>query len=248
MSKKGKAIEKAVNTAKDMVSGDKSRDDLFVAIDNAIHHVWDLPAGLPDRANMRTFTSSDASDAVKTAVQTLADLVPHFMIPPLTDQQEDKERHNGYEKAIKYLFWQADMRASGNISHTLVSNVVKYGMAAGKVTFLPHEISAHKAMGNDTRRLKQAMRYGPFAIELYNPREIHTRYSGWSMETVLTHKVMRVQDILYFWGELAGEVKALKDTTGYEDHNYATLYDLHVDGKRFLWTELATSATMSPPN
>lgn len=241
-----KGIERAISDVRDLMERDRNRDDLFVAIDKAIHHDWDLPSQLPDKANMRKFTSSDASDAVKSAKQSLSDLRPQFIIPPMTNNPVDRQRHNKWEKALKWLFWLADNRQAGNITNTIISNAIQYGYVAGKVIYLPHEIKARKVFGGNTKRLENAMRYGPFAIENYNPLEVHTHHSDWMLESIVTKRVMSVQSIIEFWGELAGEVKKQKNGE-YADYNWATLYDYHVEGKRYVWADLSQTATLTQP-
>ena len=242
-----KTVERAISDVIDLIKRDTARDNLFVKIDQAIHHAWDLPAGLPDKANMRKFTSSDASDAVKSAKQSLSDLRPQFIIPPMTNDPKDRKRHNGWEKAMKWLFWLADNRQAGNITNTIISNAIEYGYVAGKVIYLPHEIKARKAFGASTKRLEAAMRYGPFAIENFNPLEVHAHHSDWMLESIVTKRIMPVQAIIEFWGDLAKEV--VKQKAGeYADYNWATLYDYHVDGKRFVWADLTQTAVLAQPS
>ena len=48
-------------------------------------------------------------------------------------------------------------------------------------------------------------RFGPFAIVVRNPQQVHVRYSDWMPEAVLMKQVMTVQEAIDFWGAAFAE-------------------------------------------
>jgi hypothetical protein len=106
--------------------------------------------------------------------------------------------------------------------------------------------------------LEAAKRFGPFAIIVRNPQQVHVRYSDWMPEAVVMKQVMTVQEAVDFWGEkAAGLVEVASKRTGGLRRRFAprkgewthcTVYDYMDVEQRAVWAVLQTdSGTLSEP-
>ena len=103
------------------------------------------------------------------------------------------------------------------------------------MVYLPHQIEAVKAFQGDTRRLKAASRFGPFAILVRNPRDTHVRYSDWMAEAVLLKKVLPVHEVFDFWGTRARRLKSFLNLKEHAEYDHVTLYDYMDLDVRVVW-------------
>ena len=224
-------IGKIKTLAKNMIEADETRDNLLNSCDAAFNSEWDLPPGLQGKSIHKVITT-DAHDAVRKGQQAVASNKMQFIIPPLSGGDTAKGRYNMLEKAISHLVAMADRRSGGNLLDTLALNSILYAMVAGRVVYLPHEIAAREAFDGSTERLKYAPRFGPFAITLYHPRDVHVRFSDWMPEAMLTKRVLTVPDAISFWGKLAKPLTKMTEDTDYES---VTIFDYATLEKRWVW-------------
>ena len=89
----------------------------------------------------------------------------------------------------------------------IILSALLYDEVAAQVIFLPTQIKAVKAFEGDLRNLNSAMMQGPFAIMIRNPRHVHVSYSDLMPEAVLLKRVMKVSEVLDFWGKKAQKLK-----------------------------------------
>jgi hypothetical protein len=92
--------------------------------------------------------------------------------------------------------------------------------------------------------LQATSRFGPFAIIVRNPQQVHVRYSDWMPEAVLMKKVMTIQQAVEFWGERGLGLNASKPKKRRgpgekgrrsAEFSYCTVYDYMDLEQRAVW-------------
>ncbi len=233
-----------VNLAKRMIQYDKNRDAMFLQQDAMWRREWTLPEGMEDTDWIRKVVSTDGHDAVRAGTRVLSALDERIKVLPLSEEADERERVARVGKALKWHLSNAARRRRTSVRRDLVLSALRYDEICAKVVFLPHHLKTIKDLGGDTRRVKAAMRYGPFAIMVENPRSVHTRYSDLMPEAVVQVSVKPIDELIAFWGKAASDIKkALKQD---ESIRYAVEVDYMDHGERAVFAFLQASSVMPP--
>jgi hypothetical protein len=85
----------------------------------------------------------------------------------------------------------------------------------------------------DTRRMKAAARYGRFMVNLFNPQDVHVRYSNVMVEAVLLCQSKTALEVRQEWGDAAKALDGLIDKG--KVTQAVTLYDYWDYEARCVW-------------
>ncbi|KAA3643421.1 MAG: hypothetical protein DWQ07_23190 [Chloroflexi bacterium] len=227
--------------ANEMVQADRGRDAMLRAMDDMWHNRWSLPKGISNLRWVHKVVSTDPHDALRAGTRVLSSVEPRIKLQPLAPNEATREKTDGIERALGWHFRNASRRRRANVLRDVVLSTLLYDEVVAQVVYLPEQIEAMKAFKGDTRRLEAARRYGPFSILVRNPRQVHVRYSDWMPESVLLKKVMRVGEVVDFWGTKARGLKnklkeqGSKGVGGKKDWEYCTVYDYMDLDVRVVW-------------
>ena len=225
-------LKEVQEIAKDMIDVDRGRDALFQKSDEMFRSQWSVPAPLDKMTHIRKVVSTDPHDAIRSATRVLSAIDPVIKFQPLVETLEAKGRANDIERALKWHLMMASRRRRASIVQDIVSSSLRYDEVCAQVILLDDQIKHMGGMGVDTRRLTAAKRYGPFAIVLHNPKNVHTRYSALMPEAVLLATVQPIREVIDMWGNNASKVRAAMEN---DDATYVSIFDYQDLDTRAVW-------------
>jgi hypothetical protein len=194
-----------------MINADRERDRMLRAMDDMWHNRWALPPSVAGLKWIHKVVSSDPHDAIRAGTRVLSSVAPRLTVQPLGASEEGRARAEQVERALAWSFRSASRRRQASVLRDVVLSALLYDEVVAQVVFLPEQVEAQKQFKVEGLRLDAAARFGPFAIIVRNPQQVHVRYSDWMPEAVLMKKVMPLQAALDFWGTKAS---ALEKQTG----------------------------------
>ena len=234
--------------AAEMVQGDSQRDRMLAAMDNMWRGEWRLPPEMADLRWVHKVVSTDPHDSLRAGTRVLSSVEPRISVQMLGERLEGQGSGDDLERALAWLFRCASRRRRASVLRDVVLSALLYDEVVAQVVYLPHQIAALRAFDSDTRRLEAARRYGPFAVLVRNPQQVHVRYSDWMPEAVLMKRVMSAGEALDFWGKKAGRLRRALDEKRAAEMRYLTLYDYMDLEVRVVWAVLQEEGGMiSPP-
>lgn len=233
--------------AQEMVQRDSQRDQMLAAMDQMWRGEWNLPPQMADLRWVHKVVSSDPHDALRAGTRVLSSVEPYIKVQPMGQDDEQRENADKLERALGWLFRNASRRRRASVLRDVVLSALMYDEVVAQVVYLPHQVSALQAMDGEAARLQAAQRYGPFAILVRNPRQVHVRYSDWMPEAVLMKRVMPAGEAIDYWGKKANKLKrALKDRQMAE-MRYITLYDYMDLETRVVWAQPQQEGGITTP-
>jgi hypothetical protein len=233
--------------AHQMIEQDREKDRMLAAMEAMWRGDWQLPREIADLRWIHKVVSTDPHDALRAGVRVLSSVGPRVKVMPLGQGETSQALTDRVERALSWLFHQANHRRQSTVLRDVVLSALLYGEVIAQVVYLPYQIKALQAVDGDTRRLELASRYGPFAILVRNPRQVHVRYSDWMPEAVLHKRVLPVDEVVQFWGKQASKIGLAVQEGPVGSLRYATVYDYMDLGCRVVWAYLHEHGEMVPP-
>jgi hypothetical protein len=224
--------------ADEMVRQDEEKNQMQAAMEDMWQGRWKLPEEIADLRWMHKVVSTDPHDALRAGVRVLSTVAPRIKVHPTTTGPDCKAQADLVERALSWLFHQANRRRQASVLSDIVLSSLLYDEVVAQVVYLPHQIRAVAAAGGDTTRLKAAHRGGAFALLIRNPRQVHVRCSDWMAEAVVLRRVMPAADLISFWGRQANRVSAALAEDRKGELRYATVYDYMDLEHRVVWAYL----------
>jgi hypothetical protein len=221
--------------AQEMVQKDGDRDRMMSAMEQMWRGEWALPRQVADMKWIHKVVSTDPHDALRAGTRVLSSVAPRIKVHPLGPNEESRASADKIERALTWHFNNASRRRRASVLRDVVLSALLYDEVVAQVVYLPRQIEAVKAFNGDARRLEAARRFGPFAVLVRNPRQVHVRYSDWMPEAVLMKRVMPVQEAIDFWGRKANKLKRTLKERDFAEMKYVTLYDYMDLDVRVVW-------------
>jgi hypothetical protein len=233
-----KRLDHYKTLAEKMIEADKDRDRMFKEYDKAWHLDWDLPESLRDKLWVRQTITTEPHDVIAAGVRMLAATDPVIEYQPLYGNQETKELANEWEKVLLWQLKSASRRRQAPVWRDFVHSALMYHEITAQVIDLDYQIEQKQFAGASSNRLKAMRRYGRYMINVYNPRNVHVRYSNVMPEAVLLCQRMYASQILAEFGDLARGIKsqvekdeyALFDVYDYTDLDVRAVWAMPADG------------------
>lgn len=216
--------------ARDFIERDRPLRDLQFEFEEISQLRMSLPAPLDTLDYIIPFNSTLPYDSLRGGQRALSSLDPRRTIHPITVHKAVESSENGlkaaqvanhWETTLKWVVGKA-MRRTANFMPSVIWNALVYDELVAQVIHLPTQIKSLKAFGGDSTRQEAALRYGDFAIRLADPKTVHTRYSKYMLEEVISVNKMTAQQIVDFWGKKAAKNiwKRIKDDVGHASRPY----------------------------
>lgn len=231
------------NLAVQMIKDDEERDEMFQAMEDMYHLKFDFPPGMIKTDWIRKIKTSDPFDALNTFARVFSTVAPKLSYQPMqpfAGNPGAKAANDRREKCLKATLLQANRRGKSKVIQDILLSAARNATVSVQVLDLEFQ------KGMSKNRLKAARRYGRFAVQVENPRFVHSRFSNWMLECVLTAKVMKTQEVIDFWGDMADEVKKQYETDDtHASTMYTTIYDywdLEVHG---VWCYVCENAVLT---
>lgn len=205
-----------------MVSRDADRDRDFENYEDIYHCEWDLPGELSQHKWFYKDVSMDGHDAVETIIKIMTNKEPRIDILPMLPDAPNKRRANELEHILKYHLHCANRKRQGKVEADVVKCASLFDEVAVQVVDIDWQIKQVGGQGGDTKKWEAAKRNARFAINVYNSKNIHTRYSPYGPEVVLLRVKRYVSDVIDEWGEAArfmleGDELDMNSTVTYND-------------------------------
>lgn len=225
------------------------RDAELRALQYKYEAISQLNYRLPEPLDMMPwvvpYKSSVPFVALKGGTRALSSLEERVNIHPITVSKvvdDDtsilaEQTANNWENALKWELRRTTQRMPG-FRASVIWNSLVYDEIAGTLIHLPTQIKSLKALERDTTRHEAALRHGPFAPKLYDPKEVHSYYSDYMMEAMLLVKVLTAQKIVDFWGPKQAKAIAarIEDDPKHAFRPYM-IADLHTLDDRCVWAQ-----------
>lgn len=228
--------------AQEMIAADRERDTMFRAMDDMWHARWSLPPSVAGLRWIHKVVSSDPHDAIRAGTRVLSSVAPRITVQPLGSGEANRVQAERIERALAWAFRNASRRRQASVLRDVVLSALLYDEVVAQVVYLPHQIQATVRAG---RQSPSRDRYGPFAIIVRNPQQVHVRYSDWRPEAVLLKKVMTVRQAADFWGdkaaallEVVDKARSARTARGRKsaELTHCTIYDYTDLETRAVWT------------
>jgi hypothetical protein len=257
--------------AQEMVAADRERDEMLRAMDDMWHNRWALPPNVAGLKWIHKVVSSDPHDAIRAGTRVLSSVAPRITVQPLGTGAAQRSQVEQIERALSWHFRNASRRRRSSVLRDVVLSALLYDEVVAQIVYLPEQVEALKSFKSASQRLEggvrdeAARRFGPFAIIVRNPQQVHVRYSDWMPEAVVMKQVMTVEQAIDFWGEKAeGLVEAASKRSGglrlsfaqgrrfgaprKDEWTHCTVYDYMDVEQRAVWAVLQTDGgTVSEP-
>jgi hypothetical protein len=202
-----------------MIAADCERDRMLRAMDDMWHNRWALPPGMAGVKWLHKVVSSDPHDAVRAGTRVLSSVAPRITVQPYGGSATvgggagERLQAERIERALAWHFRNASRRRRASVLRDVVLSALLYDEVVAQVVYLPAQQQAAKVLGGSLQAAGASARFGPFAIIVRNPQQVHVRYSDWMPEAVLLKQVMPVSEAVAFWGSSLAE-KLTKPTGG----------------------------------
>ena len=192
--------------ASHMIAADRERDEMLRAMDAMWHNRWQLPPPLQAVGWVHKVVSTDPHDAVRAGTRVLSSVAPRITVQPLGGRSARSQAER-IERALAWHFRNASRRRRASVLRDVVLSALLYDEVVAQVVYLPAQQQAAQWLGAGAPHAA-AQRFGPFAIIVRNPQDVHVRYSDWMPEAVLLKQLMPLDEALAFWGQaLASQLK-----------------------------------------
>lgn len=197
-----------------LVERDADLRAMQAAMDRMSHLEYSLPAPLEDLQWMRNYRTTAPYDALRGATRALARLEEQVQIEPVSvlkalprgyddSSPQARQKANEWERCLQWNMRQINKRSPVDLRADIIRSAVLYDEVVAQVVHLPTQMKAAGKLGGDTRRYQAAMRQGDFVINLRNPQTVHTRYSDYMTEAVVSITCRSPQEIVDIWGQAA---------------------------------------------
>ncbi len=198
------------NLAGEMIAADAERDRMLRAMDAMWRNQWSLPPNVAGLKWIHKVVSSDPHDAVRAGTRLLSSVAPQLSVQPLGAGPASRTRAEQIERALVWHFRNAGRRRQAGVLRDVVLSALLYDEVVAQVVYLPEQQNAAGLLGERgaAAQPRAAARFGPFAILVRNPQQVHVRYSDWMPEGVLMKSVLHIQEVQDFWGARARALAA----------------------------------------
>jgi hypothetical protein len=224
------------NRSRNMIKRDKDNGNaaMFQAMWDMWNMNWEMDKKLSKHPYIRKMVSPDPHDAIRVGTQVLASVMPMPSINPLMPNIETRNKFDELERAVSWLFMQACQR-KGNPLADIVRHALLFDRVAAQVVYLPNQEQITGAFKGESSRKSHALRYGPFAIVVRDPRLVHVEWSDYMPERVLYRSLMPAHEAAAFWGKSASKLVRKMRTKKYDTYDWVTVFDYHDLNTRKVW-------------
>jgi hypothetical protein len=206
------------SVAESMIVADRERDRMLRAMDDMWHNRWGLPPNVAGLKWIHKVVSSDPHDAVRAGTRVLSSVAPRIAVQPLGAGEAERDQAESLERALAWHFKAASRRRRASVLRDVVLSALLYDEVVAQVVYLPEQLRALKQfkaesgeIKDESDRQRALQRFGPFAIIVRNPQQVHVRYSDWMPEAVVLKQVMSLQEAEEFWGSVLTKNMSARD-------------------------------------
>lgn len=197
-----KKLSELQELAEDLVEQDSERDKMFRGMDDMVNLVWDLPQTMQVMNWLRIVKSTDPYDQIRGGTRVLSTKRETVEINPYSDNPETQKNANKLERVLKSNMFNATRRRGVNIVSDMTMSALMYSEICLQVLYLPWQEKIAKTYGIKSNRLEAMKRLGPFVLIPHKPETVHTAYSNYMMEGVLSITETTPTKLQQFWGGL----------------------------------------------
>lgn len=214
--------------AAEMVDADRGRDRMLAAMDAMWQARWSLPPRVAELGWVHKVVSTDPHDALRAGTRVLSSVAPRIRLTVTGGSGTAIEHADEVERALAWHVHNASRRRRTAVLRDVVLSALLYDEVTAQVVYLPHQAEAVSGFGLDGRRQAAAARYGPFALLVRNPRQVHVRASDWMTEAVVFVRSLPAAEARAFWGAAAADLP---------DAGRVTVFDYMDVDARAVWAE-----------
>lgn len=206
MAKKGKTKkekqalsddkEKILNRIRRKLTLDKEYMDECAAYDDMDAMVYNMPASLAVREEVRKRVSTDGHDVLKTAVNLFDTQHPKWEILPRGPA--DAEKAEELERWLEWHMLIANQQGDTEPYRLMLKHAAKYGRIATQLDFLPYWCT------EGTDEYKEAMAH-PFCISVYPGASIHYERGKYALRWVAPVSNIPAADCIDHWDAYQGD-------------------------------------------
>lgn len=226
-------LDYIVGKAQEMVDNDRDLRKMLDAMDNMAHNIWKLPEGLEIKDWIRPVINDAPSNALNAAVKVLSVERPKIRLLPLSPSPADKRNANIIERVLRWELTGADKRGDTRIVPDIIRSSLRYDIVCINLVYLPWQMKVLEKLQPDSARYKRALRAGKYAINVYNPKNVHYRYSPLGLEAVVLAQATTAEAVAAYWGERAVRLREMLIERG-KDFD-VVLYDYTDHDQRTVW-------------
>ena len=230
-----KNIEYYKNLASSMRSADVKRDELFTAMENEDHATWKLTPELEALKWVLPHVNTDPRDSNRAMSNILSGLDPKPSYMPVAQTEASKARSAEIERMLVYWWKQAGKRRKSiNITRDICKSAGLYDAVIIQPVYTKYQKKIAELSGSKEWKSKA---YGPFVINLFNPKDCHFRFSNVAPEQIVVCQQQRVYDVIDYWGDRTKELDSKSGDFADKYNHVVTTYDYWDWDKHVVWVE-----------
>jgi hypothetical protein len=222
-------LDEIADEARQIETDDHELVTMYESIEKMVQSDWELSPEVQEQASWaRPVPSTDPSDAVRAGTNIMSGREPTIHFLPMAPNTESKKFANDMERVLKTWYNQASRRRPTPLTADICYSAFTYGAVCAQVIYLPYQMRIAKKsnIGGSLQKWKMASQYGPYVVNLYNPKQVHARHSDLMLEKVVAVKVQSIDDIISYWGDGIKELNELAARLGKSPkERRMTLYD-----------------------
>lgn len=230
-----KALHYYQEMAQEMIQKDRGRDRMLAAMDAMWQGRWQLPESIADLRWVHKVVSTEPHDAIRAGTRVLSSANPRINVQTLLSGEAGQLQSDRLERVLAWHLKQASRRRRASVLRDVVLSALLYDEITAQVVYLPHQQKAIAGLNSEERNPMAVNQYGPFAVLVRNPRQVHVRYSDWMPEAVVLKKLMPAADVLNFWGKRAEGFAKAYSSKHLAKMPYVSLYDYMDHENRVVW-------------
>ena len=225
-----KSYESIIETANTMIDNDMHRNKAFAAYSSIYHLNWSMPKEMQSVDWIRPFISTDAHDAIMAGTRVLSSMRPRVRKHPYAPDLSNKTKANNDEQNLVWQLMAANKLRSRSVESEVVKSSLIYDTVSLNVIDLEWQLKIAKQNKAETKRIELARQQTRFVVNVFNPMDVHVRYSTYGAEAVLLCQERPAHEIKSEWSNVGTKLDGF-----IEDNESVIYYDYTGLDERAIW-------------
>jgi hypothetical protein len=197
-------LEYFAQIVKGAIAKDGARDANIAKFRKILACDWEAPEELSALDWWADKVTSTPADGVDAAIRAFATNLPNLTLYPSTPTDEERERIEAVEDALRWHFMLSNQRSVNRPVEVSLESVLSVGGIAAEVVYIPYMYRKELKHQKDeieadykkrTKRIRAMRKNGDFVYPFHPLEYVHPTYSAELLESVSLAIVMTIDEI-----------------------------------------------------